>query len=83
MGLHPSFWIILHFCTDSLCWTKWSQTQSILLLAFFLSLPIALLSQEEVKEKKVTVKTIKEVNGKKIVKDTTFVVSDDEDVNED
>lgn len=59
-----------------------NQTQTILLLAFFLSLPVALISQEEVKEKKVTIKTVKEVDGKKIVKDTTFVVSDDDDIKE-
>lgn len=59
------------------------KIQAILLLAFFMSLPFALLSQEEVKkEKKVTVKTIKEVDGKKIVRDTTFTVYGDEDVKE-
>lgn len=59
------------------------KIQAILLLAFFMSLPFALLSQEEVKkEKKVTVKIIKEVDGKKIVRDTTFTVYGDEDVKE-
>jgi hypothetical protein len=54
---------------------------AILLLAFFISLPFALLSQEgETKEKKVTIKTVKEVDGKKIVKDTTFTVTGDDDV---
>ncbi len=56
------------------------QIQTILMLAFFLSLPFALLSQEETKEKKVRVKTVKEVNGEKIVTDTTFYVSGDDDV---
>jgi len=54
--------------------------QTVLILAFFLSIPFNLLSQEEDKEKKVTVKIIKEVDGKKIVKDTTFTVSGDDDV---
>ena len=58
-----------------------NKIQIVLLTAFFLSLPFTLLSQEEEKvEKKVRVKTIKEVDGKKIVKDTTFVVTDDDDV---
>jgi hypothetical protein len=57
------------------------QIQTLLLLAFFISLPFALLSQdEEKKEKKVRVKTIKKVDGEKIVKDTTFVVSGEDDV---
>ena len=50
------------------------------MLAFFLSLPIHLLSQEETGEKKVRVKTIREADGKKIVTDTTFVVSGEQDV---
>lgn len=58
------------------------QVQTILLMAFFLSLPFALLSQEETKEKKVRVKTVKMVDGKKIVQDTTFYVSDEGDVKE-
>lgn len=56
----------------------------ILFLAFFLSLPFALLSQEEdtkeAKEHKVTVKIVKEIDGQKTVKDTTFTVTGDEDV---
>jgi len=59
------------------------KIQALLLFALFMSLPFALLSQEEVKEeKKVRVKTIKEVDGKKIVRDTTFTVTGDEDVKE-
>jgi len=54
--------------------------QTSLILAFFLSIPFSLLSQEESIEKKVTVKIIKEVDGKKIVKDTTFIVTGDDDV---
>ena len=59
------------------------KIQTLLLLAFFMSLPFALLSQEEVKEeKKVRIKTVKEVDGRKIIRDTTFTVSGDEDVKE-
>jgi hypothetical protein len=61
-----------------------TKIQSVLLLAFFLTLPFILITQEEEKkektEKTVKIKTIKEVDGKKIVKDTTFTVSGDEDV---
>ena len=56
------------------------QIQTTLLLVFFLSLPFALLSQETDEKKKVTVKTVKEVDGKKIVKDTTFFVESEGDV---
>ena len=56
------------------------KIQTILLVAFFLSIPFALLSQEDTKEKTITVKIVKEVDGKKIVKDTTFTVSSDQDV---
>lgn len=56
------------------------QIQTTLLLVFFLSLPFALLSQETDENKKVTVKTVKEVDGKKIVKDTTFFVESEGDV---
>ena len=56
------------------------QIQTALLLVFFLSLPFALLSQETEPKKKVTVKTVKEVDGKTIVKDTTFFVEDEGDV---
>jgi len=55
------------------------QTQTILLLAFFLSLPVSIFSQEDGNEKKVTVKTIKEVDGKKVVTDTTFFVENEDD----
>ena len=54
--------------------------QSLLMLAFFLSLPFTVVTQEEAKDKKVRVKTIKEVNGEKVVTDTTFYVSDEDDV---
>lgn len=58
------------------------KIQTVLLLAFFMSLPFTLLTQEEEKEKekKVTIKIIKEVDGKKIVTDTTFTVTDEDDV---
>jgi len=55
------------------------QIQSVLLLAFFLSLPVSIFSQDE-GEKKVTVKTVKEVGGEKVVMDTTFVVNSEDDV---
>lgn len=56
------------------------KIQTILILAFFLSIPYSLFTQDESKEKKVRVKTVKEVDGKKIVKDTTFTVKDEDDV---
>lgn len=56
------------------------QIQTILLVAFFLSLPYTLTSQDDSKERKVRVKTIKEVDGEKVVTDTTFYVSADDDV---
>jgi hypothetical protein len=59
------------------------QVQALLMLAFFLSLPFHIMSQDDSgnKEgKKVRIKTVKEVDGKKVVKDTTFYVSEDEDV---
>ncbi len=59
------------------------QALLLLLFALFMSLPFALLSQEEVKEKKIVrIKTVKEIDGKKIVRDTTFTVTGDEDVKE-
>lgn len=59
------------------------KIQMILLLAFFMSLPFSLLSQDDdVKEKQVRIKTVKEVDGKKIVTDTTFIVTDEDNVKE-
>ena len=57
------------------------KIQSMLLLAFFITLPFFLFTQEEeAVEKKVRIKTVKEVDGKKIVTDTTFTVKEDDDV---
>jgi hypothetical protein len=57
------------------------KIQTLLLIAFFLSLPFALLSQDSnAKEKKVTVKIVKGDNGEITVVDTTFTVSSDEDL---
>ena len=56
------------------------MVQTILILAFFMSLPVVVKSQEAKKEKKVTIKTVKVVDGKKTVTDTTFTVTDEDDV---
>jgi len=48
---------------------------AILTLAIAIMFPISAMSQE----KKVHVKTVKEINGEKLVTDTLFVVTDDKD----
>ncbi|MEJ2594909.1 MAG: hypothetical protein P8100_07230, partial [bacterium] len=56
------------------------QIQAMIMLAFFLSLPYLAVPQEEAGKKKVRVKTIREMDGEKIIKDTTFYVEGDEEV---
>jgi hypothetical protein len=57
------------------------KIQSVLLLAFFITLPYFLFTQEEgVQEKKVRIKTVKEVDGEKVVTDTTFTVTEQDQV---
>ena len=51
---------------------------TVLLIAIAIMFPISAVSQE----KKVRVKTVKEVNGDKVVTDTVFVVTGDEDIKE-
>lgn len=55
------------------------QIQSVLLLLFFVTLPYFLITQEEA-EKQVRVKTVKESDGKVIVRDTTFTAGSDKDI---
>lgn len=50
-------------------------------LVLMISFPLTAISQEK-QEKKVKVKTVKVVDGKKIVKDTTFTVKEGEDEKE-
>jgi hypothetical protein len=57
------------------------KIQTLLLLAFFLSLPFALLSQEnDSTQSKVKIKIVKDDDGKVTVMDTTFSVKGDDDV---
>jgi len=57
------------------------KIQTLLLIAFFLSLPFALLSQDDnAKERTVKVKIVTNDDGEITVVDTTFTVSGDEDV---
>lgn len=57
------------------------KIQTLLLVAFFLSLPFALLSQEsDTTQSKVKIKIVKDEDGKMTVLDTTFTVKGDEDV---
>ncbi len=56
------------------------QIQAMIMLAFFLSLPFLAVTQEDAGKKKVRIKTVREIDGKETVTDTTFYVSDDEDV---
>gem|GEM_PF-870118 len=59
------------------------RIQMILFTLLFVSLPFFLMSQAEGKNvRKVRIKTVKEGNGKKIVKDTTFIITGDGDVNQ-
>ncbi|NQU35304.1 MAG: hypothetical protein HQ521_18920 [Bacteroidetes bacterium] len=50
---------------------------AIAIIAFAIIFPITAFCQEK-KEKKVHVKTVKEIDGKKVVTDTTFVLKDGE-----
>lgn len=59
---------------------KTVKIQTFLWLTIFIALPFFAASQEKTTEKKVTVKTIKDVNGKQTVIDTTFTLSEDDDV---
>jgi len=57
------------------------KIQTLLLIAFFLSLPFALLSQEsDTTQSKVKIKIVKNDDGKMTVFDTTFNVKGDKDV---
>jgi hypothetical protein len=52
-----------------------------LLLSFFITLPYFLFTQEEeAVDKKVRIKTVQEKDGETIVKDTTFTVTDEDEV---
>ncbi len=55
---------------------------SILVTALFFLNLLGGVAQETEKEKQVHIKTVKEVNGKKVVTDTTFTVKEGEDVQE-
>jgi hypothetical protein len=53
---------------------------AVLLITLFLLISLSGMAQEEKKEKQITIKRVEVENGKKIVKDTTFTVKEDEDV---
>ena len=55
---------------------------AVLLLTLFFLISLSGIAQEEEKEKQVRIKTVKVEDGKKVVKDTTFTVKEDEDVKE-
>ena len=53
---------------------------AVLLITLFLLISLSGMAQEDKKEKQITIKRVEVENGKKIVKDTTFTVKEDEDV---
>jgi len=55
---------------------------AVLLITLFLLISLSGMSQEDKKEKQVTVKKVEVENGKKVVKDTTFKVKEGEKVKE-
>ena len=55
---------------------------AVLLITLFLLISLSGMSQEDKKEKQVTVKRVEVENGKKVVKDTTFTIKEGEEANE-
>lgn len=53
-----------------------------ILLMLIVSIPFSMTAQEEAKEKKVRIKTVKVIDGEKVVTDTTVLLTDDEDLKE-